>query len=89
MDKKHAYLFCKFIETEIKKINRDKYFEGIRIKDDPGQKYVIDWIKRNAVKWRIAWEASCCQHCVNWQSCGLSVKKKCKNFKYDNKEGSV
>jgi len=86
MDKKTAYLFCKFLQVEMKKIDEDKYFQGIRIQCDPGQEYIVDWINRNAKKWREEWESSCCQHCQHWLECGHQVKKDCVNFGFDEKE---
>jgi len=86
MDKRHAYLFVKFLETEMKKIDEDKFFEGLRISADPGQSFIVDWINRNAKNWREEWESSCCQHCVFWKVCGHRVLQKCKEFKLDPKE---
>jgi len=86
MDKRHAYLFCKFVKTELKKIDLDKYYEGMRIKDDPGQKFILDWINRNAKNWREEWESSCCQHCKHWFICGQEVRQDCKDYEFDNRE---
>jgi hypothetical protein len=86
MDKKHAYLFCKFLEVERIKIDEDKWYEGEKISADPGQEFIIDWIQRNAANWRQEWEASVCQHCKNWKTCGLNVKVCCENFEPDPNE---
>jgi len=86
MNKKKAYLFCKFLDVEMRKIDEDKYYEGVRRHCDPGQEYVIDWIQRNADNWRKEWDASCCQHCDSWKTCGQNVKEKCESFKFDEKE---
>jgi len=89
MDKKKAYLFCKFLHTEMKKIDEDKWYEGERRKNDPGQEYIVDWINKNAKNWREAWEASKCQHCSFWMYCGHNLKKECDNFKFDEKENET
>ena len=86
MDKKHAYLFCKFLQVEMKTIDIDKWCEGQKIKKDPGQKYVVDWVDINAKAFRENWETSICQHCRDWFVCGHKLKKECKNFSIDKNE---
>ena len=88
MEHKKAYLFCKFIDTEIKKILEDKWLEGERQHNDPGQPFVMEWIKRNAKNWREEWDKSCCQHCSYWRVCGHKVKPQCFNFEFDKEENS-
>jgi hypothetical protein len=70
----------------MKKIDLDKFYEGIRIKDDPGQFFVVNWINLNAKNFRESWENSCCQHCKNWFRCGHEVKKECQDYEYDKEE---
>lgn len=86
MDKKKAYLFCKFLKSEMKKIDEDKWYEGERTCRDPGQEYIIDWINRNAKEWRDGWEKSVCQHCTSWFECGHNLKKDCERYTFDEKE---
>lgn len=86
MDKRHAYLFCKFLQTEMKKIDLDKYYEGIRIQNDPGQSYVVEWINKNAKFWREQWESSACQHCRHWFVCGHELKTECSSYEFDKNE---
>jgi hypothetical protein len=88
MDKKEAYFFCKFLEIERKKIDEDKYFRGIEINNDPGQEYVIDWINRNAKKWRDDWDISLCKHCNHWRVCGHKIQQQCEKFEFDSNENS-
>ncbi len=38
----------KYMSTQRKKIEIDKWCEGSRINQDPGQAYVLDWIFTNA-----------------------------------------
>jgi hypothetical protein len=89
MDKKQAYLFCKFLETEMKKIDLDKWYEGEKINKDPGQSYIVEWIKLNAANWRKEWEESLCQHCNNWKTCGYLLTKECKIFEFDKHEDNI
>lgn len=86
MNKKSAYLFCKFLDTEMKTIDEAKWYEGERRKADPGQEYIVDWINKNAAQWRKAWEESKCQHCDSWKECGHKLKKECDNYKFDENE---
>jgi hypothetical protein len=44
--------FQKFLEKQRKKIDEDKWNEGVRICHDPGQEFVSDWIKKNAKRFR-------------------------------------
>lgn len=84
--KKEAYLFCKFIQVEIRKIDEDKFFKGIEIKQDPGNDFILDWIKRNGENWRNEWNLSKCQHCKHWKVCGHLVKQDCIDFDFDENE---
>jgi hypothetical protein len=43
---------AKFLDKQRKKIDEAKWVEGTRINRDPGQAFVLDWIKDNAKKFR-------------------------------------
>jgi hypothetical protein len=86
MDKKRAYLFCKFLQTEMKTINEAKWYEGEKRNADPGPNYIIEWINKNAEQWRKEWEISKCQHCAFWMYCGHNLKKDCEDFQLDKNE---
>ena len=88
MNGKKAYAFCKFLQVETKKIDEDKWYEGLRRNNDPGQDFIIDWINRNAKNWRDEWENSKCQHCKHWKICGHEVRRECKDFIFDELEES-
>lgn len=83
---RHDYVFQKFIKTEVRKIELDKYFEGIDIHGDPGQDFVERWIAENSVDWRKAWDASKCKHCRYWFDCGQELRTECSKFKFDKNE---
>lgn len=66
--------------VQIKKIDIDKWNEGCRIKKDPGQEYVIEWIDSHAASFRDAWNQSLCQMCRNWHLCGYKVAQECGEY---------
>jgi hypothetical protein len=79
MDKEKA-AFCKFLHSEMKKIDIDKWHEGERINNDPGQPYIVEWIGEHAKEFREQWDGSICRFCKNWKECGYKVKKNCEKF---------
>jgi len=76
--------FKKFIETEIKILDDEKYYEGINRNCDPGQEFIENLIAKKAGLWRSCWDSSCCKFCAFWVKCGKSFKKDCKEFESDN-----
>jgi len=68
------------MQVQIKKIEVDKWCEGCKIQDDPGQEYVIDWIEHHGQWFRNAYEASCCKGCRNWSECGHNVVPQCDSY---------
>lgn len=83
---KQTYLFCKFLQVEIHKIDEDKWYEGERKCCDPGQEFIFDWIRKNAANWRKEWFTSKCQHCKFWKVCGHQVRKVCTDYEFDSTE---
>ena len=71
----------KFIDIEIQHINDEKYFEGERIKTDPGERFISDWVFHHAKDYRDAWEKSKCSSCLYWKLCGKEVKIFCERYK--------
>jgi len=80
-EKKRLPLFTRFINSEMKKIDIDKWCEGCSKEKDPGQEYIIKWIKENADWFREAWNKSSCKVCKDWENCGWKVICNCKKFK--------
>jgi hypothetical protein len=70
-----------FLNCEIKRIEIDKWNEGIRIQSDPGNSYVLYWVEVSASAFRIDWENSVCLSCKDRLDCGWTVKAKCNNYK--------
>ncbi len=70
----------KYMSTQRKKIEIDKWCEGSRINQGPGQAYVLDWIFINAAWFRQAWESSLCKDCSQSGNCGHLVLQECNEF---------
>jgi len=86
-----------FICLECERILFDKWIEGCRIHNDPGQEWIQFWINVNSVEYRREWETSICR-CCHWclkkdgthhykddkevmHFCGMNLLHECKNFK--------
>jgi len=82
---KSSYSIEDFLHCEIKKIEIDKWCEGIRIHSDPGNDYVLYWVEVSASSFRDDWEDSLCKSCDNKESCGWQVKSRCNNYKHISK----
>ena len=74
--------FKQFMETQLHRIDVDKWYEGIRIHCDPFQSdYVENWIEKNAVEFKLNYKKSICQHCNKWADCGYKVLTECNEYK--------
>ncbi|MBD3377486.1 hypothetical protein GF406_20830, partial [candidate division KSB1 bacterium] len=51
----------KFLKVQVKKIELDKWYEGIRIKRDPGSEFIMKWIQHYAADYRTSWNDSLCK----------------------------
>ncbi len=70
----------RFMQAQVRRIQVDKWCEGIRIQQDPGQDYVIQWISQYAQQFRHAWNHSLCQQCKKVSICGHLVLRQCESF---------
>ncbi len=70
----------KYMHVQKKKIELDKWFEGCKIENDPGQKYVLAWIASNGEWFRQLWDNSSCKSCMHCDRCGHLVLQKCEQF---------
>ncbi len=70
----------KYMVSLRKRIEYEKWIEGIRIKRDPGVDFIYSWIQLNAAHFRKLWEESQCKICKSWEVCGYEVTKSCNNF---------
>ena len=73
----------KFVKAQIKRIEIDKWLEGVKIKNDPGQEFVLNWIGENAPEFRYSWENSLCRKCRQTYSCGHKALHECDEFEED------
>ena len=78
------YELKKYLTVQIKRIEIDKWYEGIRIKNDPGRDYVLSWIEKKSSWFRSAWEESLCAQCARMEQCGYEVLNKCDNYECIN-----
>jgi len=67
----------RFLFVQRRRIEHDKWCEGIRIERDPGTEYVMNWIQNYACNFRLAWNNSLCCQCSHYRECGLNVLKEC------------
>lgn len=73
----------RFLFVQRRRIEHDKWCEGIRLQRDPGSPYVYNWIENYAATYRDAWNNSLCHMCKNYRECGLLVLLECnKHEKY-------
>jgi len=72
--------FDKFMRVELKRIEVDKWIKGEKIKADPGNTYVENWVGKNGKDFRDAWNLSKCKSCRFCLGCGFEVKLMCDNF---------
>jgi hypothetical protein len=72
--------YLKYKKVQIQRINRDKWFEGERIKCDPGPTYIHWWIQQFAKNFRDGWNTSLCRGCVRCDDCGYEVKSMCDGY---------
>jgi len=70
----------RFLHVQRRRIEHDKWCEGFRIQQDPGNQYVLDWISSFAGTFRAAWNKSLCKKCSRYSECGLSVLNDCSRF---------
>jgi len=74
----------RFIKCEVKKIDLDKWYEGVKIHHDPhSDNYEGEWIKHNAATYRDQWFSSLCSRCKHWEDCGWVATKRCQDFEKD------
>lgn len=70
----------RYMQTQIKRIELDKWLEGCKRKSDPGKMYIYNWIQNKAHWFREAWNNSLCKNCQLCEICGTELKESCDNF---------
>lgn len=69
-----------YLKIQKQKIEIDKWNEGCRRAEDPGQDYVIRWIESNGDWFRQAWEGSLCKACKRMLICGIELRDCCEIY---------
>ena len=72
-----------YILTQVHKIDIDKWVQGERQCSDPGERYIMEWIRQNAQKFREDWNNSCCKTCLFHQQCGFKTLSSCNYYSED------
>ena len=77
--------FEKKIYVEHRKIETDRFDEGIRRQHDPRNDgdYDLDWIIKNAVEFANKWRNCFCRTCVKVKDCGFKLAIDCNYFEKD------
>lgn len=66
-----------YLKAQFKKMLTDKWDEGLKIRSDPGETYILQWIEHNAEKFRKKWENCQCRTCSNVLDCGFKEATDC------------
>jgi hypothetical protein len=67
----------KFMKCQVKKLDIEKWYEGLRIHRDPSSEYIFNWVKENAQMYRDQWFNSACSYCPKWETCGWKAVEQC------------
>ena len=70
----------KYMQIQKKKIEVDKWNEGCRTQQDPGQGFVLHWIEKQGDWFRTAWDKSKCRECSFCEDCGYKLLRVCERF---------
>lgn len=77
---KKCVVFENFLKAQIKYVEDSKYFEGINKNYDPGEKFILEWVKTQANNFRARWDDSKCKLCTSGGKCGDKLKKFCEGY---------
>ncbi len=71
---------ARFLHVQRRRIEHDKWCEGIRLSRDPGKEFIHRWIQSYAGTFRDAWNHSLCHGCKHYRQCGLLVLRECDDY---------
>jgi len=74
-----------YMIAQLKRIEIEKWYEGIRRQSDPGSDFVVWWILNYGSWFRNAWDDSLCSQCCNNQNCGHEVRTTCNKYNLKDK----
>jgi hypothetical protein len=74
--------FEKKTYVERRKIETDRFDEGMRRQHDPRNDgdYDLDWVIRNAADFNRQWKNCICKNCKNVKECGFKLATDCAHF---------
>lgn len=72
--------FYKKQMAEASRIKSDKWLEGERIRSDPGNDYIVAWVKQHGSEFKDKFMKSLCRTCKRCYECGEACKEKCENY---------
>ncbi len=78
----------KFITVQRKRIDKEKWYKGCDIQQDPGQEFILEWIDNNAAEYRLAWNVSKCKSCTQWHQCGYRVRTICDSYEHEKSDNN-
>jgi len=78
--------FTAFLHAERECINKDKWLQGEKIKNDPGEPYVFQWVNENSQEFRDKWNDSQCRNCTHAFECGHYLRRHCSKFNKRDKK---
>jgi|GEM_PF-6341069 len=68
-----------FVKAEIKAIEIAKWLAGEKLNKDPGDEFILVWIRDHAKEFRKKWKTSKCQYCSK-EECRYKNLTKCEKF---------
>ncbi len=69
-----------FMETQVRRIDVDKWEQGVNQDSDPGEKFIMNWVICNAKNFRDDWNESACRTCETRRQCGYRVLTQCEFY---------
>ena len=81
------YEVHKKLSVEIRRIELDRWYEGVRVRHDPREDgYDERWISEHCDEWRERWEKSKCRTCRRavQEKCSLDLREECIDYQSDN-----
>lgn len=78
--------FSLMMFVQRRKIETDRYYEGLKVGHDPREDsdYDLNWILRDAQKFRKDWRSCLCKACNKAEKCGFKLAKQCPSFQPTN-----
>jgi hypothetical protein len=72
--------FYKKQMAEILKMNFDKWIEGERLHCDPGNDFIMAWVKLHGTEFKDKFMKSLCRICKKCYECGGECKEECEKY---------